>query len=53
MFLGLPDPHPDPFVRGMDPRIRMRIQIRIKMSLIHNTVTYYRILLSPCIVDSR
>ncbi len=24
MFWGLPDPHPDPFVRGTDPRIRIR-----------------------------
>jgi hypothetical protein len=30
MFLGLPDPHPDPLVRGTDPRIR----IRTKMSRI-------------------
>ncbi len=28
-----PEPHPDPLVRGMDPRIR----IRTKMSRIHNT----------------
>jgi hypothetical protein len=32
MFLGLPDPHPDPLVRGTDSRIRIRIQIRTKMS---------------------
>ncbi len=24
MFLGLPDPHPDPLVRGTDPGIRIR-----------------------------
>ncbi len=24
MFLGLPDPHPDQLVRGMDLRIRIR-----------------------------
>jgi hypothetical protein len=24
MFLGLPDPHPDPLYRGTDPRIRIR-----------------------------
>jgi len=24
MFLGLPDPHPDPLVRGADPKIRIR-----------------------------
>jgi hypothetical protein len=30
MFLGLPDPHPDPLVRGTDPKIR----IRTKMSQI-------------------
>jgi hypothetical protein len=35
MFLGLPDPHPDPLDRVTDPRIR--IQIRTKMSQIHNT----------------
>jgi hypothetical protein len=32
MFLGLPDPHPDPLVRGPAPRIR----IRTKMSQIRN-----------------
>ncbi len=37
MCLGLPDPHPDPLVRGKDPRIRIRIWIRTKMSRIHNT----------------
>jgi hypothetical protein len=37
MFLGLPDPHPDPLVRDTDPRIRIRIRIRIKMSRIPNT----------------
>jgi hypothetical protein len=36
MLLGLPDPHPDPLVRGMDPRIRIRIQIRPNMSQIRN-----------------
>jgi hypothetical protein len=30
-----PDSHPDPLVRGMDPRIRIRIHT--KMSLIRNT----------------
>ncbi len=30
-----PEPDPDPFIRGMDPRIR----IRIKMSQIPNTVS--------------
>ncbi len=30
-----PDPHPDPLIRGTDPRIR--IQIRTKMSRIRNT----------------
>jgi hypothetical protein len=30
MFLGLSDPYADPFVRGTDPRIRIRI--RTKMS---------------------
>jgi hypothetical protein len=37
MILGLPDPHPYPLVRGTDPRIRIRIQIRTKMSRIPNT----------------
>jgi hypothetical protein len=32
MFSGLPDPHPDPFVRGTNTRIRIRIRIRTKMS---------------------
>jgi hypothetical protein len=35
MFLGLPDLHPDPLVRGTDPRILIRI--RTKMSRIRNT----------------
>jgi hypothetical protein len=34
-----PDSHPDPLVRGTDPRIRIRVRIRIKMSQILNTVT--------------
>jgi hypothetical protein len=29
------DPHPDPLVRGTDPRIRIRV--RTKISLIRNT----------------
>jgi hypothetical protein len=33
MFLGLPDPHPDPLVRGTDPKIR----VHTKMSRIPNT----------------
>jgi hypothetical protein len=33
-FLVLPDPHPDPLLRGTDPRIRIRIRIRTKMSRI-------------------
>jgi hypothetical protein len=36
-----PDPHPDPLVRGMDPRIQIRIRIHTKMSWIRNTVTLY------------
>ncbi len=32
-----PDPHPDPLVRGMDPRIRMHT----KMSLIRNTSIHF------------
>ncbi len=35
MFLGIPDPHPDPLVNGTAPRIRIRI--RTKMSRIPNT----------------
>ncbi len=27
MFLGLPDPHPDPLVKGTDPRIRIRTKM--------------------------
>jgi hypothetical protein len=30
MFLSFPDPLPDKFVRGTDPRIRIRIRIRTK-----------------------
>jgi hypothetical protein len=37
MFLGLPDPHPDPLDRGTDPRIR----IRAKMSRIQYTASTY------------
>jgi hypothetical protein len=33
MFWGVPDPHPDPLVRGTNPRIR----IRTNMSRISNT----------------
>jgi hypothetical protein len=37
MFLGLPNPHRDPWlVRGTDPRIRIRIRISNKMSRIRN-----------------
>jgi hypothetical protein len=32
-----PDPNQDPLVRGMDPRIRIRIRIHSKMSWIRNT----------------
>ncbi len=32
-----PDPNPDPLVRGMDPRILIRIRIHTKMSWIRNT----------------
>jgi hypothetical protein len=32
-----PHPHPDPFVRSTDPRIRIDIRIRTKMSRIRNT----------------
>ncbi len=37
MFLGLPDLHPDLIDRGTNPRIRIRIGIRTKMSRIHST----------------
>jgi hypothetical protein len=40
MFLGLPDPHPDPLATGTDPRIQIRILIRTKMSRIFNTDFY-------------
>ncbi len=33
-----PDPNPDPLVRGMDPRIRIRIHP--KMSWIRNTASF-------------
>jgi hypothetical protein len=39
--LGPPDPHPDPLIRGTDPRIRIRIRIRTIMSRIPNTVSEY------------
>ncbi len=39
MFLGLPDAYLDPLIRGTDPRIRILIRIRIKVSRIHNTGT--------------
>jgi hypothetical protein len=32
-----PDPNPDSLVRGMDPRIQIRIRIHTKMSWIQNT----------------
>ncbi len=32
-----PVPHPDPSVRGTDPRIRIRIRIRTKLSRVRNT----------------
>jgi hypothetical protein len=35
-FLGIPDPHPDPLVRGTDPTIRIRIRSRTKISRIAN-----------------
>jgi hypothetical protein len=44
MFLGLPDPHP--LVKGTDPRIRVRIRIRTKMSRIPNTDFYKELLIS-------
>jgi hypothetical protein len=44
MILGLPDPHSDPLVRGTDPRIRIRIRIRTKISRIPNTGSQAKIL---------
>jgi hypothetical protein len=40
-FPGFPDPRPDPLVRGTDPRIRIHIRIRTKMSWIPNTARRY------------
>ena len=37
MFLGLPDPHPDPLVRGTESRIQIGIRIRTYMSRIPQT----------------
>jgi hypothetical protein len=34
--IRIQDPDPDPLVRGMDPRIRIRIRIHPKMSWIRN-----------------
>ena len=31
------DPNPDPLVRGMDPRIQIRIRMHSKISWIRNT----------------
>ncbi len=41
-FFCFPDPHPDPLVRGTDPRIRICIRIRTKTSRIHNTGSWCR-----------
>jgi hypothetical protein len=38
--IRIQDPDPDPLVRGMDPRIRIRIHP--KMSWIRNTSTYFK-----------
>ncbi len=35
--MGIPDPHPDPLVRGTDPWVRIRIRIHTKTSRIPNT----------------
>ncbi len=40
MFLDLPDLHRGPLFRGKDPRIRIRIRIRTKMSRIPNTCIF-------------
>ncbi len=50
MFFGLLDSHPDPFVRGTDPRIRTRTRICIKMS---RTDPRIRIHIRICIKMSR
>jgi uncharacterized Zn-finger protein len=39
IFLGLPDLYLDSLIRGTDPRIRILIRIRTKVSRIHNTGT--------------
>ncbi len=41
ILLQDPDPNPDPLVRGMDPRIQIRIRIHTKMSWIRNTGLLY------------
>jgi hypothetical protein len=41
MFLGLPDPDLVPLVRGMDPRIWIRIRIHPEMSWICNTAFFH------------
>jgi hypothetical protein len=45
MFWGLPDPHPDLFVRGTDPRIR----ISTKISRIHKTANKFSKVLAKII----
>jgi hypothetical protein len=47
MFLGIKDPHPDPLVRGTDPRIRTCIQIHTKMSRIPNTASEAQVCFPP------
>jgi hypothetical protein len=42
LFFGLPDPNLDTFVRGMDPRIQIRVRIRTKMSRIRNELVFNR-----------
>jgi hypothetical protein len=42
-------PDPDPFVRGMDPRIQIRIRIHTKMSWIRNTACLTTILQSTTV----
>ncbi len=37
LFTSVPDPHPDPLVSVTDPRIRICIRIRTKISQIPNT----------------
>ncbi len=43
--IRIQDPDPDPLVRGMDPRIRIKIRIHPKISWIRNTAFAYDLFL--------